>query len=165
MSFDPVVFGQMGSLALVALAAACYGLGAVLVRRQGAAIDPWSMQAWTAVFATPVMGVGSALFEHGQIEALRHASWLIWTFIGFGAIVSSIIANAFMFQLVQRYEVTRVTPFMLMSPVVSFVLAALVLGDHVSLRVALGAAITLSGVALAALAEQRFKPAVITAEP
>jgi O-acetylserine/cysteine efflux transporter len=164
MAFDPIVFAQLGALALVALAAACHGIGAVLVRKQGQAMDPWSMQAWIALLAVPVMGTGSALFERHQIEAMAHASWAIWGFILFGAIVSSIVANAFMFQLVQRYEVARVTPFMLMTPVISFVLAGLVLGDHVSLRVALGAAITLAGVALAALAEQRFRPGV-TVEP
>ena len=163
MNFDPAVFAQGWALALVALAAAFYGLGAVLVRRIGASLDPWVMQAWIALLAVPVMGLGSAVFEHGQIEAIAHASWMIWGFLLFGGIVSSIVANAFMFRLVQKYDVARITPYMLMTPVFSFALAALVLGDQISARVAAGSALTLAGVALVALAERRLA-APVTAE-
>jgi drug/metabolite transporter (DMT)-like permease len=40
--------------------------------------------------------------------------------------------------------------------VISFALAGLWLGDHITLRIIAGAAITMSGVALVALAERRF---------
>lgn len=159
MSFDPIVFAQGAALLLVAIAAAAYGLGAVLVRRIGTAIDPWAMQAWTALLCAPTIGLASFAFEHGQLEAAARAPWWIWSFILFGAVVSSIVANAFMFRLVQIYEVSRITPYMLMTPVISFVMAALVLHDHISLRVAIGGALTLAGVALVAMAERRFRAA------
>jgi O-acetylserine/cysteine efflux transporter len=82
----------------------------------------------------------------------------VWAFIAFGAIVSSIVANAFMFKLLQRYEVSRTTPYLLLTPVISFALAALILGDRISVQILTGAAATLAGVALVALAERRFKP-------
>ena len=157
LSFDPIVFHQLGALALVAGAAACYGLGAVMVRRIGAAIDPWAVQAWIALVTAPVMGLGSAAIEHNQFAAAAAAPWWVWAFVAFGAIVSGIIANAFMFRLVQTYEVSRTTPYLLLTPLISFLMAALVLGDHVSARVALGGALTLAGVALVALAERRFR--------
>jgi O-acetylserine/cysteine efflux transporter len=81
----------------------------------------------------------------------------VWFFIAFGAIVSSIVANAFMFRLVQRYEVSRTTPYLLMTPVLTFVLAAIVLGDQITPQILIGASATLAGVALVALAERRFK--------
>jgi drug/metabolite transporter (DMT)-like permease len=41
--------------------------------------------------------------------------------------------------------------------VITFTLAALVLGDRFTPQIILGAALTLAGVALVALAERRFK--------
>jgi O-acetylserine/cysteine efflux transporter len=91
------------------------------------------------------------------VRSALNASWLSWACITFGAIVSSIVANAWMFRLVQKYEVSRTTPYLLSTPVISFTLAALVLGDVITWRLVLGAALTMSGVLLVALAERRFK--------
>jgi O-acetylserine/cysteine efflux transporter len=63
-----------------------------------------------------------------------------------------------MFRLVQKYEVSRTTPYLLMTPVISFTLAAFILGDQITPQILAGAAVTMSGVALVALAERRFKP-------
>jgi O-acetylserine/cysteine efflux transporter len=157
MNFDPAVFAQIAPLTLVAGAACMYGFGAVLVRKIGASTNPWVMQTWIALLSAPTMLGASAVFEHGQLEALRAAPWYAWACVAFGAIVSSIVANAFMFRLVQRYEVSRTTPYLLITPVISFALAALVLGDHITARIIAGAAATLAGVALVALAEGRFR--------
>ncbi len=157
MTFDPAVFAQGGALALVALASAFYGLGTVLVRKLGGGLDPWATQAWIALVAAPTLLLGSATFERGHVEAAQAAHWSVWVFIAFGAIVSSIVANAFMFKLVQKYEVSRTTPYLLLTPVISFGLAVLILHDTITWRILAGAALTMSGVALVALAERRFK--------
>lgn len=157
MNFDPAVLAQGGALALVALSACFYGIGAVFVRMLGGGVSAWAMQAWIALATAPTMAIGSLAFESGHIEAARHAPWIAWAAIIFGAIVSSIIANAFMFRLVQRYEVSRTTPYLLMTPVVSFVLAALVLGDSITPQILIGAGLTMVGVVLVAVAERRFK--------
>ena len=157
MNFDPAVFAQWAPLALVAGAACMYGLGAALVRKIGAGPNPWVMQTWIALLSAPTMIAASATLEHGQLEAMRSAPWYAWACVAFGAIVSSIVANAFMFRLVQRYEVSRTTPYLLLSPVISFALAAFVLGDHITARIIAGAAATLAGVVLVALAEGRFR--------
>jgi O-acetylserine/cysteine efflux transporter len=115
------------------------------------------MQAWLALATAPTMAVGSLAFERGHAEAAANAHWSVWAFIAFGAIVSSLVANAFMFRLVQKYEVSRTTPYLLLSPVISFLLAALILGDRITPQIMLGAAATMGGVALVALAERRFK--------
>ncbi|HYD88494.1 MAG TPA: DMT family transporter [Vitreimonas sp.] len=157
MNFDPAVFAQGWALFLVALAPLCYGFGTVLVRRMGGGVDPWAMQAWLALATAPTMSLASLAFESGQIEAAVNAPWYAWACIAFGAIVSSIVANAFMFRLVQKYEVSRTTPFLLMTPVFSFALAVLILGSRITPQILLGAAMTIGGVALVALAERRFK--------
>jgi O-acetylserine/cysteine efflux transporter len=160
LAFDPIVFAQGGALALVAIAACAYGLGTVMVRKIGAGVDAWAMQAWIALATAPTMLAGSFAFERQYWDEAFRASWFAWACIAFGGIVSSIVANAFMFRLVQKYEVSRTTPYLLMTPVISFTLAAFVLGDAITWRMLLGAALTMSGVALVALAERRFKAVV-----
>lgn len=157
MTFDPVVFGQWSALALVAAASLSYGLGAVLVRRLSGAMSAWSMQAWIALACAPTLSLASLGFESGHGAAIANASWLAWACVAFGAIVSSLIANALMFSLLEKYEVSRTTPYMLVTPIVSLTLAALVLGENVTARILIGAGIAMAGVALVALAERRFK--------
>lgn len=159
LNFDPAVLAQGWALFLVGLASAFYGLGTVLVRKLGEGLNPWAMQAWIALVSAPTLAAGTLVFERGHAQAVANAHWSVWAFIAFGAIVSSIVANAFMFRLVQRYEVSRTTPYLLMTPVVSFTLAALVLGDRITPQILFGAALTMGGVILVAIAERRFKAA------
>lgn len=160
LNFDPSVFAQGWALFLVGLASAFYGLGTVLVRMLGGGLSPWATQAWVALVSAPTLTMGTLLFERGHAEASVNAHWSVWAFIAFGAIVSSIVANAFMFRLVQRYEVSRTTPYLLLTPAISFTLAALVLGDRITPQILVGAGATMAGVALVALAERRFKAVV-----
>jgi len=154
MAMDPAVFTQLGPLTLVALAAASYGAGAVLVRR-APPMHPLTFQAWIAAISCPVLLAGSALTESGQLDAMRTAHWTIWAAIAFASLASSIAASALMFRLVQRYEVSRTTPFLFISPVVGVGLGVAVLGDPLTWQFGLGAGLTLLGVALVALAERR----------
>ncbi len=157
MSFDPVVFRQGWALMLVVIASCSYGLGTVIVRRMGGGVDAWSMQAWIALATVPVMALGAVTFERAEFHTIPAAPWYAWAAIAFGGIVSSIVANVFMFQLVQKYEVSRTTPYLLMTPVISFALAAWLLGDVITPQILIGAAATMGGVALVALAERRFR--------
>lgn len=157
MNFDPVVLAQGWALLLVATASACYGFGTVLVRRIGGGLDPWASQAWLALATAPTLSLVSLAFESEHVEAAITAPWYIWMCVAFGAIGSSILANALMFKLLQKYEVSRTTPYLLLAPVFSFTLAVLILGNRITPQILLGAALTIGGVALVALAERRFK--------
>lgn len=156
MNFDPAVFAQGWALALVSLASICYGFGAVLVRRLGG-MDVWATQAWVALAIVPSMVGASLLFETGQLEAALNAHWIVWAALIFGGLISSIVANAFLFRLVQKYEVSRTTPYLLMTPVISFTLAVVIMHSQITPQILLGAALTIVGVLLVAIAERRFK--------
>lgn len=155
MAFDPRVLEQGWALLVVSTASCIYGLGATMIRRVGPGIGAVAMQAWIAVACLPTLGAGSALFERGQIEAMLGASWLAWTCLLFGGLMSSVVANVLLYRLVQKYEVSRTTPYLLLAPLLSFVLGPIALGDPITWRIGIGALASLSGVALVALAEQR----------
>jgi O-acetylserine/cysteine efflux transporter len=154
MGFDPVVFAQGPALGLIAFAALLWGLVSVLLRRF-TGVKPLNLQAWTAVIAFPPLLGASAIFETGQVQAMQAAPWWVWATIAFAGLVSSVVANAYLFRLVQKYEVARTTPFLLSTPVFSAALGVAFMGDHITAQILAGAAIALVGVALCALAERR----------
>jgi O-acetylserine/cysteine efflux transporter len=59
-----------------------------------------------------------------------------------------------MWTMVQRYEVSRTTPFSLHTPVVAIVLGILVLGDPVTSQLLVGGLLALGGVAVVALVKR-----------
>ena len=154
MAADESVARQLAPLGLVAIAAAVYGLSAVLVRRAGT-IHPLTFQAWIALASWTTLLPASLAVERFDWAELARVPWLVWAAIIYGAIASSVVANALLFHVVQRYEVSRTTPYLFASPVVAIGLGAVVLHDPITPKIALGAGLTIAGVALAALAERR----------
>ncbi len=69
--------------------------------------------------------------------------------------ISSVAATVALFWLVQRREAGRFTPYLLTTPLVTTALGVTFFGDVLSVRLLAGAAATLGGVALVAVAERR----------
>ncbi|MBU6371595.1 MAG: DMT family transporter [Alphaproteobacteria bacterium] len=155
LAFDDSVLRQIGPLAMVGLAAALYGAAAVLVRRAGT-IHPLTFQAWIAAATWPTLFPASLALEPDGFARAAAAPWTVWAAIAFGALFSSVVANALLFRMVQKYEVSRTTPFLFLSPVVAIGLGVVILHDPITPQIVLGAGLTIAGVALAALAERRF---------
>lgn len=154
LAADDSVIPQLGSFALVAIASVIYGGVSVLVRR-GPAVHTLSYQAWIAFSSIAVLAPISAFTEPPPLPALAAAPWLAYAALAFGAISSSIIANALMFTLVQRYEVARTTPYMFITPILAIGLSVIVFGDPIGPQFLTGGLITMAGVAIVALAERR----------
>ena len=142
---------------LVGIAAgACWALTTVVARRT-TSIPPVKMQGLLAVGTLPILAFGSAVFEHGQIEAIRAAPPLVWLALLWAGVVSSVLATTLMFWLVQRREAGRVTPYLLATPVVSMFIGWAWMGDILTPQILTGSAIALSGVGLVALAERGLR--------
>lgn len=156
MGFDPHVFAQGTALILIAIAAFVWACVSILMRRFSA-VKPLTLQAWTAVIAFPPLLGASSLTETGQMAALQAAPWWAWGCVVFAGVVSSVGANALLFRLVQRYEVARTTPYLLLTPPISAGLGVAFMGDVITPQIAAGAVIALAGVALCVMAERRSR--------
>ena len=142
---------------LVAIAAgAAWGVTTVVARRT-TSIPPLKMQGLLALGAFPVMAFGSAVFEHGQWEALKTATPMVWATLLWAGVVSSVLATTLLFWLVQRREAGRVTPYLLVTPVVSMLIGWGFMGDVLTPQILTGSAIAMGGVALVALAERGLR--------
>jgi O-acetylserine/cysteine efflux transporter len=115
------------------------------------------MQGLLALGAFPVMAFGSAVFEHGQWEAVKAATPMVWASLLWAGIISSVLATTLLFWLVQRREAGRVTPYLLVTPVVSMLIGWGLMGDVLTPQILTGSAITMGGVALVALAERGLR--------
>ena len=161
MTLDPAGGADPPAIVIGLVGSAFWALATVLVRRSPG-IRPLKMQALTAVVAAPVLLGASALFEHDVPERLVAAPPVFWAAMAWAGIVSTVGATVLLFWLVQRREAGRVTPYLLLTPVVSGGLGVILLGERLSAQVVLGAAATLAGVALVAFAERQAARAVAT---
>jgi O-acetylserine/cysteine efflux transporter len=100
------------------------------------------------------LALASFTTETGQIAALAKATPIVWFAIVFAALISGLVANVGMWTMVQRYEVSRTTPFSLLTPLVAILLGVMVLGDPVTSQLLVGGALALGGVAVVALVKR-----------
>lgn len=156
MTADPHALHDWPAILIVVAAGACWAITTVIARRT-TSIPPLKMQGLLAMFALPTLALGSAFTEHGQVEAIRAATPLIWVCLLWAGIVSSVFATSMVFWLVQKREAGRVTPYFLATPVVSIAIGWGLLGDVLTPQILTGAALTMGGVAVVALAERGLR--------
>ncbi|WP_426039050.1 DMT family transporter [Brevundimonas sp. DC300-4] len=156
MSADPHALHDWPAILVIIAAAAFWGITTVIARRT-TSIPPLKMQGLLAFVALPTLAFGSAMFETGQVEAVRAATPLIWVCMLWAGVISSVFATSMVFWLVQKREAGRVTPYFLATPVVSIAIGWGLLGDVLTPQILTGAALTMAGVAVVALAERGLR--------
>lgn len=158
MSLDPHAAGDLPAILLMVFAGACWAVATVLVRKTPG-IKPLKMQGMTALVAAPALLAMSFVFETGQVDKMKAAPPIAWFCVLFAGLISTIGASALLFWLVQRREAGRVTPYFLLTPLVSCTIGVLMLGDQLTPQLLIGGGATMVGVALVALTEKRAKAA------
>jgi len=163
MTLDPHTSGDLPAIVLIVLASACWAVATILVRMTPGA-KPLKVQAITALFAAPTLLTMSFTFEGRVVERVMAAPPIAWACVVFAGVVSTIGASALLFWLVQRREAGRVTPYFLLTPLVSCTIGVLFLGDKLTPQLLIGGAATMVGVALVALTEKRARAEEALAE-
>ncbi len=163
MSLDPHGAAELPAIALGVVAAAIWAVATVLVRKTPG-VKPLKVQGLTAFVAAPVLIAMSFAFEDDVVAKVSTAPPLAWACVVFAGVVSTIGASALLFWLVQRREPGRVTPYFLLTPLVSCTIGVLFMGDALSLQLVIGGGATMVGVALVALTEKKTPPAT-TGDP
>jgi O-acetylserine/cysteine efflux transporter len=160
LGFDPIVLDAPMSLVLMLVSAAFLAIGTVMMRRLSG-IDMISQQGWTAIVSIAPLIALSMVFEPGQWQALRDASWIGWGGALYSALFASMLGHGLYYVLVQRHPVAQVTPWLLLAPMLAIVLGIVFWGDRPGLRLWIGGAMVLGGVliiALRAMAKMRTMP-------
>jgi len=145
IAFDPRVFAYIGAFSMAALAALSAAASAILMRGLKK-VSTFEFLAWVAHSSWPVLLLLSWVGETGQFASITHSSALPWLAIVYTSLASSILFHGGYYFMVQRYEISRVSPFLLISPPTTVLLGVLVLGDVLTPRIIIGSLVTLSGV-------------------
>src|SRR6185503_3834436 len=103
---------------------------ATTLARKVRGLGALGLQAWSAVLGAPILFAASFALEHDQLASMRHASLSAWAGVAYSAIAASVFGHGAVFWLVQRYPVAQVTPYLLLSPLVSVTLGIVVWGDR-----------------------------------
>lgn len=154
MSLDPHGAADLPGLAIGVLASALWAVATVLMRK-APGMRPLKMQALTSLAAAPVLLAASFAFEPNVVEKATAATPFVWSLVVYAAVASTVGATALLFWLVQRREAGRVTPWFLLTPLVSCTIGVGFMGDTVTPQLIGGGLATMVGVALVALSERR----------
>jgi O-acetylserine/cysteine efflux transporter len=144
---EPRVEAAWGSLALLIGGAFAWAVGQIMVRRLGR-LGGVTMTAWVAAFAAPQLFAISLVLEDDHLAFIRAADWVVWGTVAYLGLVMTALGYALWYSLVQRHPVSRVGPFLLLLPVFSVIGGITLLGEELTLRIAIGGAVVVAGVAL-----------------
>lgn len=146
MGLDPLVLSQLDVVGLVLAAALSLATGTILMRRLEG-IGVFSFQAWNALLSLPPLGLLAVFLETpSEIVTISLERPQVWIAVGYSAIAASIIGHGGFYWLIQRHEVNRITPFLLLVPVLAVMLGIAVWGDRPGPRLLTGGAFVLAGV-------------------
>lgn len=146
MGLDPLVLAQLDVLFLVLAAALSLATGTILMR-QLKGISVLNFQAWNALLSVvPLLFLALWLETPANlIEATRERP-SAWLAAAYSAIGASIIGHGGFYWLIQRHEVHRITPYLLLVPLLGVMLGVGIWGDRPGPRLLLGGGLVLAGV-------------------
>ncbi len=150
ISFDPRVLAYIDGMAF-GVAAALIGAVSVIVMRMLKNVGVFALQAWIALLSWPLLLPASWLIEGDPWPTMVAAPNQTWIAIAFTALISNLIAHAGIYYLIQRYEVSTISPLTLMTPIFTVILGVTILNDQLTERMILGGVITLIGVLIISL--------------
>lgn len=147
MGFDPLILAQLDVLVLVLLSAIALGAGTILMRRLKD-IQVMNFQAWNALFAFPPL-LALALWLESPIQGIQ-ASFVefpeVWFAVAYSSLAASIVGHGAFYWLIQRHEVNKLLPVLLLIPVLAVLMGVFFWGDRPGPRLLLGGALVLGGV-------------------
>ena len=156
LGFDPRVFNHLDAVFLVMTSALALALASIYMRRLKA-VSALTIQAWVGVAGVSGSLVLSFIFESGQIEQIVSASNAAWGAVLFSAAASSVLGHGGLNYLFRFYEVSVVSPYMLLMPLFGVAASVVLLDETLTARMIWGGLITLIGVMIITLRNQKRK--------
>jgi O-acetylserine/cysteine efflux transporter len=142
---EPRIEGQVFGIVLVLAGAFMWAVGQVMMRRLGE-LGGLTAVAWVAVMAAPQLLVASLTLESNHWDHLSGAGWQVWAAVVYLGVVMTAIGYGCWYHVLGRYEVNKVGPFILLTPVTSVIGGWLFLGEGMTFHILAGGALVMTGV-------------------
>jgi O-acetylserine/cysteine efflux transporter len=152
--YDPQGFAVSIGLLFVLASAIASSFGMVMMKKT-TNVEPMQFQAWVGLASCVPLALGSLVLETNQAERVAAAGWPFLLALVYTALAVSLFGHSLFFKLVQKYETNLISTLTLMCPLMAIGLGVVVTGDRFDLRMILGTAVVLIGVALILLAPRR----------
>jgi len=150
ISFDPTVFNYITGVIVILGSVVVQSIGTIF-QRQLKGVGVFELQAWVAIMGWPLLLGGSLVAEQDQLALIASANWLEWAGVFYVAFASSLVGHAGIYYLLQRYEVSQTAPLTLLAPLFTVFFAVMLLGETLTTRMMIGAAVALVGVFIVTL--------------
>jgi O-acetylserine/cysteine efflux transporter len=143
----PTRDSELDAVAMIVAASLISAFGFVQGKRL-AHLDALTLTGWGALFAAPVLALGSLWLEGGQIAAIRGAPAHLWLALAYNVLLVSIAGYTTWYFFLSRYPVTKVVPLTLLIPVFALIGGVAFYGETLTAPKIAGAALVLLGVAV-----------------
>jgi O-acetylserine/cysteine efflux transporter len=151
------------ALLMVIVGALVWAVAQAMIRAFGRD-DGITTMGMTGLVSAPLALIGSLLFESRQWESVRTATPANWGALLLVLLLGYLLAYSAWYQLLGKYRVDQVTPFILLMPVAGVITGALALDEQLTPAVLIGGAIILVGLWIVVRVAPAPAP-VATAEP
>lgn len=144
---EPDIGNALGSVMLVIGGGLAWAIGQAMVRKLKD-IQGLTVTAWVAVLAFPQLFIMSAIFETGQVHAVKTAGWVVWGAVAYLGLIMTALGYYMWYTLIRRTPVSEAAPYLLTLPLFSILGGSFFLGETISEQTLIGGVIIVMGVAL-----------------
>ncbi|MBU3627233.1 EamA family transporter [Polynucleobacter sp. JS-Safj-400b-B2] len=137
----------MGLLIIIG-SAVMFSVGNIIARKYGP-MRTTGLNAMVSIVSAPALLLISYLTESGQVASLGTANWQGWGALLYTAFIGGIAAFTIWYWLLTNYSVGKIAPYGLLMPLFAMIGGVFILGESLTAINIAGAALTISGVALA----------------
>lgn len=149
VSYMPHVFGHLIGVILLLGGAFSYALSMIQIKILKE-VKALSLVVYSSLMAGIQLMIASFFMEHNQLSALEHIN-LTTAFSMLSYIILGTLTFFIWTRLLHRYYINQIMPFSLLTSVFAIAFGAFFLNEIITLRIILGAILTISGVALVTL--------------
>ncbi len=153
----PSLRNQLFSAFLVIAGVLTWAIGQVMIKKM-VTITGFQLIAWVSVFAGPQMLAASLVLERDHLGLLKNATLIGWGSVVYMGIVMTALGYGIWYHLLKKYDVNQVIPFLLLLPATSILGAVLFLGERPGIRILIGGAVVITGVAVMVMLGQSKTP-------
>ncbi|HUV22025.1 MAG TPA: EamA family transporter [Gammaproteobacteria bacterium] len=157
---EPRLAGELIYAFMVIGGAFTWAVGQIMIKKLGN-IGGFRLLTGVALFAAPQLFIASWLFEQEQLEQIATASTSAWGAVIYLGLVMTALGYGLWYRLLGHYSVNQVMPFLLLLPVTSVFGGIFFLGETLTVKIALGGCLAISGVAMITIQRSSFSRQVI----
>ena len=144
---EPRLSGDLVYAFLVIAGAFTWAVGQIMIKRLGN-LGGFRLVSGVALFAAPQLYIASFLLETDQLLQIQTASVGAWSAVAYLGLIMTALAYGLWYRLLGHYSINQVMPFLLLLPVTSVIGGIFFLGEALTLKIAVGGLLAISGVAV-----------------